>query len=238
ELGYEVSASNAAYIMDRQKIALRDPSSQGPRSDESRAGGDRSSEWMQAMSVRWHIMAADKGYSPSFLHIGDAFFYGRGGLPRDTSAACWWYSRASASGSARGSYNLGYMHEHGLGVSRNYELAWTYYDRARESGHADRSDVNQGLDGMPIELLVLLAKTRLFLNRASGGGLGKLWGHGGNENHGHHAEKAWLLPRALVEGLGSSHSVLDRSSNTVEFEDPRHDALWRRTMLSLSLAAG
>lgn len=55
---------------------------------------------------------------------------------------------------------VGYMHEHGLGVSRNYELAWTYYDRARESGHADRSDVNQGLDGMPIELLVLLAKTR------------------------------------------------------------------------------
>lgn len=38
--------------------------------------------WGHIMSVRFHIMAADKGYLPSFLAIGDAFFYGWGALPR------------------------------------------------------------------------------------------------------------------------------------------------------------
>lgn len=38
--------------------------------------------WADAMSTRFHVMAATKGYQPSFLAIGDAFFYGRGGLPR------------------------------------------------------------------------------------------------------------------------------------------------------------
>lgn len=53
------------------------------------------------------------------------------------------------------------MYEHGLGIPRDYELAWTYYDQARNSEYADdRTDADQGLDGMPIELLVLLAKGR------------------------------------------------------------------------------
>lgn len=52
------------------------------RTEEHHTGSHRSPEWMQSMSVRWHIMAADKGHLPSFLAIGDAFFYGKGGLPR------------------------------------------------------------------------------------------------------------------------------------------------------------
>lgn len=54
--------------------------------DENHAGSHRSPDWMQTMSVRWHIIAADKGYLPSFLAIGDAFFYGKGGLLRLVSA--------------------------------------------------------------------------------------------------------------------------------------------------------
>lgn len=52
---------------------------------------------------------------------------------------------------------LGYMHEHGLGVPRDYDLAWSYYDRARRGSIAD---VDQRLDGMPIELLIALARFR------------------------------------------------------------------------------
>lgn len=53
----------------------------------------------------------------------------------------------------------GYMHEHGLGVPRDYDLAWTYYDRARRN-IADVADVDQRLDGMPIELLIAFARFR------------------------------------------------------------------------------
>lgn len=67
------------------------------------------------------------------------------------------------------------MSEHGLGVPRNYELAWAYYDRARDSGYADRSDVDQGLDGMPIELLTFFAKGRYYIRTEWRRGVGSLF---------------------------------------------------------------
>ncbi|CAM9350301.1 unnamed protein product [Ectocarpus fasciculatus] len=73
ELGYEVAASNAAFLLDEGKLRLDGESFQGGRS---------APVWSETMSVRLHIMAAMKGYIPSFLAIGDAFFYGRAGLPR------------------------------------------------------------------------------------------------------------------------------------------------------------
>lgn len=56
----------------------------------------------------------------------------------------------------------GYMHEHGLGVPRDYDMAWTYYDRARRN-IPDVADVDQRLDGMPIELLIAFARFRCVL---------------------------------------------------------------------------
>lgn len=57
----------------------------GGEKDEG-IGGSRhnpvSPVWTDTMSTRFHIMAATAGYQPSFLAIGDAFFYGRGGFPR------------------------------------------------------------------------------------------------------------------------------------------------------------
>lgn len=51
---------------------------------EGFVAGDKSQhrKWMKMMSIRFHIMAASESYVPSFVSIGDAFFYGRSGLPR------------------------------------------------------------------------------------------------------------------------------------------------------------
>lgn len=50
------------------------------------------------------------------------------------------------------------MHEHGFGVPRDYDQALIYYDRARSS--TLDPDMDQRLNGMPIELLVFVAKGR------------------------------------------------------------------------------
>ena len=55
--------------------------------EEDKDSGDgrhnpASGVWTDTMSTRFHIMSAVAGYQPSYLAIGDAFFYGRGGLPR------------------------------------------------------------------------------------------------------------------------------------------------------------
>lgn len=51
------------------------------------------------------------------------------------------------------------MYEHGLGVPRDYEAAWAHYDRARKIMPVE-GDVDQRMNGVPIEVLVFLAKTR------------------------------------------------------------------------------
>ncbi|CAM9541042.1 unnamed protein product, partial [Hapterophycus canaliculatus] len=78
ELGYEVAASNAAFLLDGGKIILDGEVFQGEKLFENRPTG----AWTETMSIRFHILAAMKGHLPSFLAIGDAFFYGRAGLPR------------------------------------------------------------------------------------------------------------------------------------------------------------
>ncbi|CAM9568879.1 unnamed protein product [Scytosiphon promiscuus] len=79
ELGYEVAASNAAFLLERGKVRFDGEIFQG--------GGDSFEDrakaaWAETMCIRFHFQAALKGYLPSFLAIGDAFFYGRAGLPR------------------------------------------------------------------------------------------------------------------------------------------------------------
>ncbi|CAM9979157.1 unnamed protein product [Ascophyllum nodosum] len=165
ELGYDVAASNAAFILDRRKVRI---AVDKQRREDMNIAEDRSESkvWTETMSIRFHSMAATEGHVPSFVAIGDAFFYGRSGLPRDPAIASWWYSRASASGLVRGSYNLGYMYEHGLGVRRDFALAWTYYERARKKALAN-DGLDQHLSGMPIEVLISLAKLRVMNVRRS-----------------------------------------------------------------------
>lgn len=63
----------------------------------------------------------------------------------------------------RGSYNLAYMHEFGLGVRLDYGKALMFYDRARRSVPSALADVDQNLNGMPVQLLVSIAKARYEL---------------------------------------------------------------------------
>jgi len=52
------------------------------------------------------------------------------------------------------------MHEYGLGVRLDYQKALMFYDRARRSVPSALADVEQNLNGMPIQLLVSIAKAR------------------------------------------------------------------------------
>lgn len=52
------------------------------------------------------------------------------------------------------------MHEYGLGVRLDYQKALMFYDRARRSVPSALADVDQNLNGMPIQLLVSIAIAR------------------------------------------------------------------------------
>jgi len=115
ELGYEVAQSNAAYIMDRKETELY-------CAEEM---------WKRAL-VYWSRAAA-QGYSAARVRLGDYYYYGWG-TDIDYETAAGHYRIASEQqNNAQAMFNLGYMHELGLGMKRDIHLAKRFYDMAAET---------------------------------------------------------------------------------------------------------
>ena len=57
----------------------------------------------------------------------------RAGVLRDLVEAARFYRSASDLNNAQAMYNLGYMHEHGLGLAKDFHLAKRYYDMSQAS---------------------------------------------------------------------------------------------------------
>merc|ERR1712242_284917 len=115
ELGYEVAQSNAAYILDRKESDLY----------------ISSEVWKRAL-VYWSRAAA-QGYSAARVRLGDYYYYGWG-TDIDYETAAGHYRIASEQqNNAQAMFNLGYMHELGLGMKRDIHLAKRFYDMAAET---------------------------------------------------------------------------------------------------------
>lgn len=108
ELGYELAQSNIAFILEknidyknRAEIALK--------------------YWMRS---------ATQGTAYSRIKAGDYFYYGLG-TAVDYQRSVFYYRKASEFRySAQALFNLGYMHEKGLGVKRDTKVAKLYYQMA------------------------------------------------------------------------------------------------------------
>merc|ERR1719430_1110329 len=115
ELGYEVAQSNAAYIMDRKETELYSPEEM----------------WKRAL-VYWSRAAA-QGYSAARVRLGDYFYYGWGTDIDYETAASHYRIASEQQNNAQAMFNLGYMHELGLGMKRDIHLAKRFYDMAAET---------------------------------------------------------------------------------------------------------
>ena len=154
EAGVEVAQANAAFVLDRAEPWYEESTGDDDDDARSRGGGVRSRFGLlektttasdrERRALRYHKLAADQGNVLSLLKIGDAYFYGRTGdagvdrpasrddekrnEQRNVSAAV--YLRATQRRSARAMFNLGFMHEHGIGLPKDLHLAKRYYDMA------------------------------------------------------------------------------------------------------------
>ncbi|CAK9312112.1 unnamed protein product [Citrullus colocynthis] len=134
ELGYEVAQSNAAWILDKygeQSMCLGES---GFCTDAERH--------QRAHSLWWQ--ASEQGNEHAALLIGDAYYYGRG-TDVDYDRAAEAYMHAKSQLNAQAMFNLGYMHEHGLGLPFDLHLAKRYYDQALELDPAARLPVKLAL---------------------------------------------------------------------------------------------
>ncbi|KAM4012914.1 protein sel-1 homolog 1 [Anomaloglossus baeobatrachus] len=115
EQGYEVAQSNAAFILDQKEANLFGENETYPRA-----------------LLHWNRAAA-QGYTVARLKLGDYHFYGYG-TDIDYETAFIHYRLASEQQhSAQAMFNLGYMHEKGLGIKQDIHLAKRFYDMAAEA---------------------------------------------------------------------------------------------------------
>ncbi|XP_060829737.1 protein sel-1 homolog 1 [Bombus pascuorum] len=115
EMGYEVAQSNAAFILDKGETTIL--------SEE---------EGLVRALALW-ARAAAQGYSTAQVKLGDAHYYGRGTKVDYEAAATHYRSASEQQHNAQAMFNLGYMHERGLGLAKDRHLAKRCYDLAAEA---------------------------------------------------------------------------------------------------------
>lgn len=112
--GFDVARYNAAFVLERMARHERDP-----RPLRERA------------LILWSL-AADQGDVGAILKMGDYFYYGwgvPGGSPLPLTAAAY-YHKAMERKSGQAAFNLAYLHQYGLGVTKDYHMAKKYYEQA------------------------------------------------------------------------------------------------------------
>ncbi|XP_062323403.1 protein sel-1 homolog 1 isoform X1 [Osmerus eperlanus] len=116
EQGFEVAQSNVAFILDQ--------------TEEARIFSEN--ETYPRALLQW-TRAAAQGYTVARIKLGDYHFYGYG-TDVDYETAVIHYRLASEQQhGAQALFNLGYMHEKGLGIKQDIHLAKRFYDMAAEA---------------------------------------------------------------------------------------------------------
>ncbi len=85
-------------------------------------------------AYRHFVTAADMGYLPAQVRIGDCYLRGIG-VPADRRRAFLWYSFAAEHGCEEAYYPLGLCHARGVGTPFSFPLAMTYLRKADALGY-------------------------------------------------------------------------------------------------------
>jgi len=112
ELGYEVSQSNAAYLLDQFATKLFNKN-----------------DSLKRALVYWN-RAAYQGHHTARIKLGDYYFYGRGTKVNYEQAVSHYKYASEISHNPQAMFNLAYMHENGLGLKKDLHLAKRFYDMA------------------------------------------------------------------------------------------------------------
>ncbi|KAK6194040.1 hypothetical protein LQW54_011842 [Pestalotiopsis sp. IQ-011] len=127
EQGYEKAQNNVAYILDSAQSRLPLPSWLKSQAPKSKLLQDA------ALALVYWTRSAVQSNVDSLVKMGDYYLDGIGtDAAIDKAAQC--YTGASEHfQSGQALYNLGWMHEHGVGLKQDFHLAKRYYDHALET---------------------------------------------------------------------------------------------------------
>lgn len=115
DVGVELAQSNAAWML--------------------RNGHGYVGKFQHTMAARMLRLSVGQGNTHALLPLGDAYWYGRG-VARNWKKSARAYTEAGKNNVPQALFNLGYMHEYGLGVPQDFHLAKRYYDRCMEGSQS------------------------------------------------------------------------------------------------------
>lgn len=139
EQGYEKAQTNIAYMLDSVQ-------SQTPLTSWFYAGRDRNGLLNNpGLALVYWTRSSIQSNVDSLVKMGDYYFHGIG-TEADIAKAVQCYTGASDySQSAQALFNLGWMHENGIGLNQDFHLAKRFYDLALEVNEEAYLPVTLGL---------------------------------------------------------------------------------------------
>jgi SEL1 protein len=191
EQGYEKAQSNVAYLLDQEKSMLSLPSFSPfytPRSSLLRN---------TALALIYWTRSAKQSNIDSMVKMGDYYLQGVGTAPDMEKAAACYTAASEFHQSAQALYNLGWMHENGVGLTQDFHLAKRYYDQALETNEEAY---------LPVTLSLLKLRVRSAWNTLTHGRINSI-----RDEPGEHNRRSALF------------KILTSYSTTEEMVTPRMD---------------
>ncbi|KAK9462342.1 uncharacterized protein V1516DRAFT_662379 [Lipomyces oligophaga] len=170
EHGYESAQANVAYLLDRHrsvldiselaakfmmKYDLFDEETKREYEEKERFG-----RYGDELALIYWTRASRQSNIDAMVRVGDYYFKGIGGERDPEKAAACYQAAAEYQQSAMALWNLGWMHENGLGVEQDFHLAKRFYDLSLTTNTEAY---------VPVTLALLRLRLRSFWNSLTGG---------------------------------------------------------------------
>lgn len=127
EQGFEVGQANVAYLLDQAKPQFTFTSLIPFMKKQASLAGDA------VLALIYWTRSAEQKNVDSMVKMGDYYLHGLG-IPLDQEKAAQCYQAAAETmQSAQAMWNLGWMHENGVGIEQDFHLAKRHYDLALET---------------------------------------------------------------------------------------------------------
>ncbi|KAI9805856.1 MAG: hypothetical protein M1825_000470 [Sarcosagium campestre] len=154
EQGYEVGQANVAYLLDEQRSRLPLRTLLGAFRKRSASPSD------PGLALIYWTRSAQQSNIDSLVKMGDYYLGGIGANADVERAATCYQAAAEFMQSAQALWNLGWMHENGIGVEKDYHLAKRLYDQALEANQEAY---------LPVSLSLVKLRMRSFWNTITHG---------------------------------------------------------------------
>ncbi|KAF2638427.1 HCP-like protein [Massarina eburnea CBS 473.64] len=127
EQGFEAGQANVAFLLDQAKPRF----TMNTLIPFVRKKVSLASDAFLAL-IYWNRSAEQKNVD-SLVKLGDYYLFGLGTRADEEKAAAAYQAAADTMASAQAMWNLGWMHENGIGIEQDFHLAKRHYDLALET---------------------------------------------------------------------------------------------------------